>query len=95
MQRSQATVVERRFRGARGETPIVMYGVHVHVLPGHDEMWEALTHAAVFTDVARAERLAERINAAVGKDLNWAHWVFPGHACSPIAATNVGYYSPL
>jgi hypothetical protein len=97
MKMTKAEVVELRFRSRRGEEFVKMYGVKLFLLPGHDEMWEPMTHAAVFITPQEAQRLADRVNAARGnRPINFDCWIHEESDCSPIGAPNKAYfYSPI
>lgn len=62
--------------------------------PGHDEMFERITHPVVFRTEAEAQQFADRVNEP-GARFNFAAWCFAGHPCSPLAPTKVAPHSLL
>lgn len=101
MKVTKAEVCLLKFRANRSEKFIEMYGVRLHVLPGHDEMWEPMTHSAAFRTKEEAQRLADRVNAIRGScpfyaPIDFKHWIHEAHSCSPFGAENsVFFYSPV
>lgn len=73
------------------------YRVHVDWLPSHDDFYECLWHDTIFTDRARAERLAEKIRQAVREEpyrgVIWAldldHWFWHPSRASYCGALQV------
>lgn len=51
------------------------YRVMVRFCPGSDEMWETLSHFALFESEVDAESLLRKVQAKRGElDLNYWHW---------------------
>jgi hypothetical protein len=90
---SSYTYVERNAAGerARIETGFV---VSMMYRPGHDEMFELLTHPAVFRTEERAQRFADKIDRARG-DVKVRNWSYDGGICSPIGSNRLPFYSVL
>lgn len=55
--------------------------VQVMFCPGMDELWETITHFALFEDKADAEALAARIKAA-GRGVDLAYWTWSPSKCT-------------
>lgn len=98
MKVTPATVVPFRIvqRDAQGRRVRVDAGFRLQraYLPGHDEMFEALLHPAVFRTQERAERFAARVNAP-GAGFGLEAWAFDGGVCSPIGTNDLAPYSVL
>lgn len=70
------------------------YSVIVDFCPGGDEMWERLTHPAIFETERQAFGLRCRVENAMSaawnetgwplKGLNLTRWAVDGHSCSPL-----------
>ena len=59
------------------------YRVSVRVLPPKHDVWEGLTHTALFASPGEAHRLADRLEAADGLNLeNWV-WTASAESCLP------------
>jgi hypothetical protein len=60
------------------------FRVSLSFCPGMDEMWESLTHEALFEDKRDAVWLVERIKKAGAIHLE--HWVWCPSPCTPFAS---------
>jgi hypothetical protein len=60
------------------------FRVTLSFCPGMDEMWESLSHEALFADIHDAKRLVQRIQRA--RSLNLSHWVWCPSPATPFGA---------
>ena len=98
MRTSPATVSVVNIRPVKTAPVEHFFVVQISVLPGRDEMWDTFTHCAAFRTEAEAQRLADRINAALDRGafkFNWDFWVIRCGVCSPFGSNDVCYRSFL
>jgi hypothetical protein len=83
-------------RDAAGKRAVINAGFAVtfKYRPGHDEMFESLTHPAVFRTAERAQLFADKVWKSASK-INTSNWSYNGGICSPMGSNVLPPYSVL
>lgn len=71
-----------------------LFRVEALFLPGTDEMWERISHPALFRNLNRAEVFARKIGKNLGK-VNLSEWWIEGSRVSPLASNRPPIYCVL